>query len=517
MTQDSLELLVNLTDLDAYAREQFYIFVQRAFEEILTGTYEDNWHIEALCFELQECFEGRQRRLMINLCPRSLKSFIASVCFVAWVLGRNPKAKFLCISYGEDLARVHSQQTKQLMESDFYRRVFPGTLLSPIDNTITRFWTTAGGGRRAVSIDGSITGHGADYILIDDPTKADEALSLNQLQAANESFDRTIFNRQDNLKTGVIILVMQRLGQADMTGHLLARGGYRHIRIPLVAEQRETYRLYGEKLKVREPGELMHAARADEKELKDLRYDESIFQCQYQQNPVPRAGAIFVSSMFKYYKERGRESFRFQSWDVASSTSAGADFSVCHTWDVIGDDFYLVDAWAIKCHFTDLTIHAKQLEAKYAPDTIVCEVPGVGQPLYDTLFELFGSKRVESSRPLIPKVDRAYKVVKFMSRVYLPADAPWLSEFRNELLAFPRGVHDDHVDAMTQFLLWAPKLMMRVTHNGVSQIHRRHPDPENPNSGNDPSGGVAPAARRRLRYGIGSLERHVKDHFGAGW
>ena len=280
-----------------------------------------------MCFELQECFEGRQRRLIINLCPRSLKSFIASVCFVAWVLGHNPKAKFLCISYGEDLARLHSQQAKQLMESDFYRRVFPGTLLSAVNNTVAHFFTTAGGERKAVFIEASITGHGADYIVIDDPTKADQGLSVKQLLAANKTFDQTIFNRQDNLTTGVIILVMQRLAPADMTSHLLARGGYHQIRIPFEAEQKEMYRLYHGNTIVREPGDLMHKARADESALKELHYDELAFQCQYQQNPVPHAGAIFVSSMFRYYEKRGRELHRFQSWDVASSTSETADFS----------------------------------------------------------------------------------------------------------------------------------------------------------------------------------------------
>ena len=510
--------VIEIADLDAFARTEFYVFVQRAFSEVLPGEYRDNWHIESLCFELQECFEGKQRRLLINLCPRHLKSFITSVCFVAWVLGRNPKAKFLCISYGDDLARQHSLKTKQLMGSDFYRRLFPETLIEPVDNTITHFSTTAGGGRQAVSINGAITGHGADYIVIDDPTKADDALAVTALQAANKTFDQTIFNRQDNMKEGVIIVVMQRLGQADLTGHLLGRGGYHHIRIPLIAEQRETHRLYGGKVRVREPGELLHPARMGEEELKDVRYDETVFQCQYQQNPVPRAGAIFVDSMFQYYKERARERFRIQSWDVATSISERADFPVCLTWDIVGEDYdyYLIDAWSMKCHFTDLAAHAKHLEQKYAPDMIICETTGVGQSLYDTLKTHVGELRVGHHDPREPKLERAYRVVNRMSRVYLPAQADWLMEFRNQLLAFPNGVHDDHVDALTQFLLYAPTLMMRVTHNGVSQHHRRHPDPQNLNSGNQSSSGTG-EPRRRPRYGINSLEANVREHFGRGW
>lgn len=137
-----------LAALDAAARQSFYWFVQRAFEILHPGEeYLDSWHIEAICYQLQEMFEGRNRRLIINIYPRSLKSFIASVCFPAWVLGRNPAAKFMCVSYGEILAKDLSLKTKRLMESPFYARLFPHTKISDVEDTALKFSTTAQGGR----------------------------------------------------------------------------------------------------------------------------------------------------------------------------------------------------------------------------------------------------------------------------------------------------------------------------------------------------------------------------------
>src|SRR5579864_3465603 len=173
----------DLNALDAVARKSLYWFVQRAFSVLELGkAFLDNWHIETICWHLQQLHEGANLRLAVNIYPRSLKSFIASVCFPAWVLGRDPTAKFLCISYGEDLSKDLSLKTKQLMESVLYARLSPGTKIGDIENTATKFWTTSKGYRQATTITGATTGFGADYVIIDDPIKGSDANSAHILE-----------------------------------------------------------------------------------------------------------------------------------------------------------------------------------------------------------------------------------------------------------------------------------------------------------------------------------------------
>ena len=286
-------------EADACTREDFYLYVQRAFFALEGQLLEDNWHIEAVCRALQQCYEGRRTRQIINLPPRHLKSLICSVFFTTWVLGHDPRAKILCVSYGENLVKGFSEHTHRLMQTQFYRRLFPRTIVARHDRLSIS--TTAGGYRRAVSTAGALTGHGADYIILDDPTKADDAFSPNRLEAANRNFNHTISTRLNQPRTGKIIVVMQRLAEDDLTGHLLRQGGWNHLAIPLVAEHPETYQLY-HGVRERAAGDILHPARVGAAEIARLRLNEMCFQSQYQQNPQAcSTSRIFSTAWFRYF------------------------------------------------------------------------------------------------------------------------------------------------------------------------------------------------------------------------
>ena len=187
-------------------------FTERAFYELNPqAKFLSSPHIEVLVSKLESCRQGKVRRLIINLPPRSLKSHAASVAFPAWLLGHDPTKQIICASYGQDLADKHARDCRTLMTSTFYRRLFPNTHLSLEKQSVNEFMTTAQGFRLSTSIGGVLTGRGADLIILDDPRKPDEALSETRRNAVNEWYDNTLVTRLNNKETGVIVIVMQSL------------------------------------------------------------------------------------------------------------------------------------------------------------------------------------------------------------------------------------------------------------------------------------------------------------------
>src|SRR5947199_7252480 len=144
------------------------------------------------------------------------------------------RCTIICASCGAELAQKLSRDCRAIMESDWYREVFPRTRLNRW--AAHELTATAHGGRMATSVDGVLTGRGADLIIIDDPLKPDEALSDATRQRVNEWFSNTLYSRLNSKRTGSIVLIMQRLHEEDLTGYLLGQGGWTHLSLPGIAE-----------------------------------------------------------------------------------------------------------------------------------------------------------------------------------------------------------------------------------------------------------------------------------------
>src|SRR2546421_268980 len=202
------------------------------------GGTRQNTKPEAICTQLNKpaashCFlplniglagvrEGKIRRLIINVAPRHLKSLLASIAFPAWCLGHDPSAQILCVSYAQDLADKLARDCRGIMTSPWYRQIFR-TRLAPHRQAVQEFITTRQGYRLATSTGGVLTGRGADIILIDDPLKPEEALSEAQRNAANDWFVHTLYSRLNDKRSGAIVIIMQRLHEDDLVGHVLAQ------------------------------------------------------------------------------------------------------------------------------------------------------------------------------------------------------------------------------------------------------------------------------------------------------
>ena len=173
-----MTMMPDRAEFDAIARVDFNTFVERVFVELNgSESYLDNFHISLICAELEAVRRGEVRRLAIALPPRSLKSIIVSVAYPAWLLGKNPAAKIICASYGQQLADNLARDCRQVMRSDWYRALYPETRLKSDRQSVGFFETTAGGSRQSTSVGGVLTGFGADIIIVDDPTKPEEAIS----------------------------------------------------------------------------------------------------------------------------------------------------------------------------------------------------------------------------------------------------------------------------------------------------------------------------------------------------
>jgi hypothetical protein len=238
-------MIENLTraEYDTLLRQDFSAFVARCFHDLNPqAELAMSWHLEVIAAKLAAVRERKIRRLIINLPPRHLKSLMASIAFPAWCLGHDPSAQILTASYAQDLADKLARDCRSIMTSAWFRRIF-STRLAPHRTAVQEFLTTRGGFRLATSIGGVLTGRGADIILIDDPLKPEEALSDAQRQAANEWFDHTLYSRQNDKRHAAIVIVMQRLHEDHLVGHVLAQEPWEVVRFPAAAELDEVHEI----------------------------------------------------------------------------------------------------------------------------------------------------------------------------------------------------------------------------------------------------------------------------------
>src|SRR6516164_1444126 len=248
-------------EYDALLRNDFALFAARCFHELNPQTeLAMSWHLEFIATQLTAVRQGKIRRLIINLPPRHLKSLMASIAFPAWCLGHDPSAQLLCVSYAQDLADKLARDCRSVMMSPWYRRIFP-TRLAPHRQAVQEFITTAQGYRLATSNGGVLTGRGADIILIDDPLKPEEALSEAQRQAANDWYDHTLYSRLNDKRHGAIVVIMQRLHEDDLVGHVLDQEHWEMVRFPAIAEKDEVHKIetiWGPRCFTRRRGEPLH-------------------------------------------------------------------------------------------------------------------------------------------------------------------------------------------------------------------------------------------------------------------
>ncbi len=461
--------------IHAILRNDLAAFTQRCFQTVVPGQqFLDNWHVQAVTHVLDRVMRGEIRRLIITIPPRNLKSICASVAFPAFVLGHDPSRRIVCASYSQDLAAKLARDCRSILESVWYKQLFPRTRIDPRKNTETEFDTTARGHRFSTSVGGTLTGRGGNLIIIDDPMKPSDAASETKRASVAEWYDSTLSSRLDSKTEDAIVLIMQRLHVDDLVGHVLEKdSSWVHLDLPAIAEVPQEIGIGSDAVYRREVGEILHAEREPLSVLDALKVDlgSQAFSAQYQQAPIPAGGAMVREAWLRTYasipkKQSGDRIV--QSWDTASKAGNRNDYSVCTTWHCRGPDYYLIDVFRKRLEYPDLRRAAIAQWKKFKPREVLIEDASTGTALIQQLREERNIRpvAVRAERDKVVRLEGQLAVIE-AGRVLLPRYAPWLDDFRDELLAFPYARFDDQVDTLSQFLQRATERRPQVHIGGM--------------------------------------------------
>jgi len=459
---------------DALLREDFGSFLHRVFQHLngRDAAFSDATYLRAITHRLDIVRREGGGRLIINVPPRYLKSVTISVAWVAWMLGQDPALNFVCVSYSMDLAGKHARDCRSVMQSDWYRALFPRTRLDKVSENDLE--TTAKGGRLSTSIGGTLTGRGGDYIIIDDPIKPEEAMSASAREAVNEWFSSTLYSRLNNKVTGSIIIVMQRLHEMDLSGFLLANDpGWDVLKLPAIAEDDMEVPLDHGAVWRRRPGGVLDNDREDRATLDRHKavLGSSAFAAQYQQDPIPAEGNLVKAEWLRAYDQLPQKrggGIIVQSWDCASKTGLMNDHSVCITALHQGGHVYIIDVLRERLTFPELRTAAMARPKVFDADYVLIEEASSGQSLIQEM--RLASEKGLCIRPIAIPVqnEKLTRMAQACAQIepgglLLPGESPWRADFLKEVLAFPGGAHDDQVDALSQLINWCRKRRTAAT------------------------------------------------------
>jgi predicted phage terminase large subunit-like protein len=519
-------LIKKPTDLPPGLRELQYrecekdlrAFVRCAWHIVEPETpFKPNWHLDAIADHLMGVSLGHIRRLIINIPPRHGKSATTSAFWPAWEWIQWPHIRSIFLSFKMDLSLRDSVNTRRVIESEWYQARWGDRFyLLDDQNMKRRFDNDKLGFRQSNSFEAGATGEGGDKVVADDPIDLDEQDNLRAMERAAELWDGVFSSRLNDPQLGARVVIMQRMHERDLSGHLLATAGnYLHLMLPAEYDSKRKCVTFGsvrpvplgtpsadpspwgkrraskvaayQRVKFEDPrsidDELMWPSHftADvvaAAKTPGLGQGPWRFAAQYNQNPVPRDGEMFPPKHWQYWTRppmTERSTLKFddwlQSWDCTFKDLADSDYVVGQIWAKLGVNYYLIDQVRGRWSFTRTCDEIKLLSKRW-PQAVrkLVEDKANGTAIMDALKKtLPGLVPVE---PLGGKIARAFAVQPLQEggNLYLPADgsewiegagskmtwvphfAAWVPDFVTECARFPKGVNDDQVDAMTQAL-----------------------------------------------------------------
>ncbi len=419
-----------------------------AYAPLMFPAFQLAKHHSKLIRKLEAVEAGRIRRLLISMPPRHGKSLLTTTIFPSWYLGRNPGNSVITASYGQDLADDFGRQVRGYVNDAYTQSAFPELKIAEDSNSMKRFTTTAGGNYFAVGVGASITGRGANLLLIDDPIRnREDARSEVVLRTLQGWFSTVAYTRL--APGGAVVVIQTRWSHNDLIGWLLREHGdegWDYLNMPAIAE------VDGDG---RKEGEALWPERFD---LADLKSKRSIlggadFEALYQGRPTAEEGAVFQRAWWRQYIEIPNLKRIIQSWDTAFKTGSENDYSVCTTWGEAVDGFYLLHRFKKRIEFPELKRQVAALATEWKPNIILIEDKASGQSLIQ---EIKQSTRfpVRAIKVDTDKLSRAHAASPLVEcgKVFLPKTAPWLEDYLSVMSTFPAGAHDDDVDSTTQAL-----------------------------------------------------------------
>ena len=458
LTTDQLRAVVEKKFIEhiKLCQDNFIYFVKNVWPDFICRLDKNpkRWgHHQIIAAEFTKISKERKGRLIINMPPRHTKSEFASYLFPAWMIGKFPKLKIMQVSHNSELSARFGSKVRNLMDSPEYKQIFGDVKLREDSKAKGRWETNHGGEYYAAGVGGSITGRGADLLIIDDPHTEQDALSDTAME---KSFEWYVSGPRQRLQPGgTIVVVMTRWAQDDLTGRLIKAqkepkaDRWKQISFPAIMPNEEpVWPEYWEK-----------------EELLKVKASLPIrnWSAQYMQEPTSEEGAIIKREWWRPWKKKDVPNLQgiIQSYDTAFSKKETADYSAITTWGIFFPEegkepnVILLDAMKGKYDFPELKAIALEQYKYWEPETVVIEAKATGQPLAQE-FRRMGIPVVD----FVPtkgkdKFVRVNSVAPLFESgaIWYPEGEHWAEEVIEECAAFPHGAHDDYVDSMSQAML----------------------------------------------------------------
>lgn len=465
-------------------------FIRQAWPVIEPGVeFRDNWHLHAMADHLEALTHGEIDNLILNIPPGCMKSLLTSVAWPVWEWLGNPSLRYMCASYGSDLSIRDTLKTRDILLSEWFQSNWPDIRIKPGEDQKTKYALINGGWRMATSTGGRATGEHPDRKIVDDPHNAKQAESDAERQMALDWFDRTLSTRGES-RGAKTIVVMQRLHENDLTGHILEKmqdlGNYELLCLPMEFEGDRRVTSIGWSDPRREVGDLLWPEMFNEKSVHKLRVTLGEYGAagQLQQRPSPAGGGIIKTAHFQLWpakKPLPAFDYVLQSYDTAYSEKTTGDPSTCTVWGVFTYDdgsgrrgAMLLDAWAERISYPTLRERVINDWAElYAADpktgrrgrradNILVEEKSSGISLLQDL-RLANVPAMAYNPGRADKIARAHRATPLLETecFYIPESgaeagkpATWAREFLAQCEKFPNAANDDYVDTWTQATIW---------------------------------------------------------------
>jgi predicted phage terminase large subunit-like protein len=449
-----------------------------------------NWHLSLICQYLtlirDEQFKdicGKELEgIIFNVPPRTMKSLLISVFFPIWVWTSKPSRRFMFVSYSEKLSTQHSVFRRSIIESEWYQKRWGKIFsLSRDQNVKSHYENSVRGAMFSTGMQATATGMGGDVLIFDDPLNPEQAISQVEREAVNLRFDTTFRSRINDPATGVKIIIMQRLHELDLTGHVLARESSRweHVSLPAVTQKDKSWKFpLSKKVKKQKEGDLLWAARLPKSFLDSQRIGMGswAFNGQYQQTPAPLDGGIIKRQWVRFYRQLPEKfEFMVQSWDCTFSGGNDNDFVAGQVWARSGGKYFMLPYRAYErldfgptmaaikaCHAKFPQAHAVLIEDKANGPAIISELQK----------EIAG---VVAVNPEGGKIGRAQATAPLWEAGSIELPDPqvfgcaWIEDYLHNICAFPKAAHDDDMDATSQALIY----MRSRLGGGIVEFYRQ--------------------------------------------
>jgi predicted phage terminase large subunit-like protein len=433
-------------------RQQFSAFVRYAFRKTHGKSLGDQPYIEHMCYVISEVIKGKTPRLLINLPPQHLKSFVGTICLAAYLLSINPRLRIIVAAYSDDFAESLCGKIRDMMQTTWYQRAF-ATRIKDGHSRANDFETRENGGVYAAAATGAITGRPADFVVYDDPHEIGDWNNERKLALVKNNFN-TLLSRLHDKVNGPIVVIAHRVSENDLSSQLLKEKGWKYLRLPLVADRARTYEL-GHDEWPRKKGELLRPNAYPLKEVERLRRTQVAppFELFYQQgvgssaNSRPRA---------EHFQSFARHEMPIGpvvlSVDPGHGGGPNASRTAIQAWVRSGANHFLIDEFCDLCDAERLRDVFWFFARKHRPSVALIEKTADGPALYSRI-RFKAQFDIKLIFPNLPKeVGFANHWSKIRGKkIFLPEHAVWREEFITEVVSFP-SEFDDRIDAMSQYL-----------------------------------------------------------------